>query len=70
MQPNVETLIEAARHLPPKDREKLAESLLLHRSQPPAPQHRITEIRGLGKDIWDGIDAQEYVNAERDSWQN
>ncbi len=28
----------------------------------------ILELRGLGKEIWEGVDAQEYVNAERDSW--
>ncbi len=28
----------------------------------------IMELQGLGKEIWEGIDAQEYVNAERDSW--
>lgn len=28
----------------------------------------IMELEGLGKEIWAGIDAQEYVNQERDSW--
>jgi glycosyltransferase involved in cell wall biosynthesis len=31
-------------------------------------KHRITEIEGLGADIWKGIDAQEYVRKERESW--
>jgi hypothetical protein len=31
-------------------------------------KHDVTELRGLGKEIWAGIDAQEYVNRERDSW--
>ncbi|ELS04205.1 hypothetical protein Xen7305DRAFT_00039330 [Xenococcus sp. PCC 7305] len=26
------------------------------------------ELEGLGKDIWQGIDAQEYVDQERSSW--
>jgi hypothetical protein len=26
------------------------------------------ELEGLGKEIWQGIDAQDYVNQERDSW--
>ena len=34
------------------------------------PRHRITELKGLGKEIWEGIDAQEYVDRERDSWDN
>jgi len=32
------------------------------------PQHSIMELEGLGKGIWEGIDAQEYVNEERASW--
>jgi hypothetical protein len=28
----------------------------------------ILELQGLGKDIWQGIDAQEYVDRERASW--
>jgi hypothetical protein len=35
---------------------------------PERPKHRLTELRGLGKEIWEGIDAQEYVNKLRDEW--
>jgi hypothetical protein len=31
-------------------------------------QRRISELRGLGKEIWQGIDAQEYVNRLRNEW--
>ena len=34
----------------------------------PKPKRSILELRGLGKEIWNGIDAQEYVNRERSSW--
>lgn len=68
MQPNVETLIEAARQLRPEDRQRLAQSLFLLNPNGSSRQHRITELRGLGKDVWEGVDAQEYVNSERDSW--
>ncbi len=34
------------------------------------PKHQITELQGLGKEIWEGIDAQEYVDRERSSWDN
>lgn len=30
----------------------------------------LLELRGLGKDIWEGIDALEYVQKERDSWES
>lgn len=32
------------------------------------PRHSIMELEGLGADIWEGIDAQEYVRQERASW--
>ena len=28
----------------------------------------ILELRGLGKELWQGIDAAAHVNAERRSW--
>lgn len=31
-------------------------------------QLSILELEGLGKEIWEGIDAAEYVARERDSW--
>ena len=30
--------------------------------------HSILELRGLGKELWAGVDAAEYVARERDSW--
>lgn len=29
---------------------------------------RLSELRGLGKELWQGVDAQEYVNQLRDEW--
>lgn len=34
----------------------------------PEKQHSILELKGLGKELWRGIDAAAYVKAERDSW--
>jgi hypothetical protein len=33
------------------------------------PLRSVLDLEGLGKGTWDGIDAQEYVNQERDSWK-
>ena len=65
--PKVEELIEAAKRLGPEERERLIRALA-HPSE--EPMHEITELRGLGKEVWNNIDAQEYVNAERDSWES
>jgi len=32
------------------------------------PLHSFLELEGLGKEIWRDIDAQEYINQERESW--
>jgi hypothetical protein len=61
----VEELIEAARNLTPAERVRLASAL---GEEPSQPEHEITELRGLGKEVWGNIDAQEYVDSERDSW--
>jgi len=34
----------------------------------PEAHTSILELQGLGKEIWQGIDAQDYVNRERASW--
>jgi hypothetical protein len=35
---------------------------------PKRPKHSVMELEGLGADIWKGIDAQQYVRTERESW--
>lgn len=61
----LEEIIAAAMDLKPEDRVKLVNALTTDLSE---PEHEITELRGLGKEVWGGIDAQEYVNLERDTW--
>lgn len=34
----------------------------------PAARTSILQLQGLGKEIWEGIDAQEYVDRERAAW--
>jgi len=41
---------------------------LVSETEPPKPKRSLLELEGLGKEIWEGIDAQEYVNQERSSW--
>lgn len=62
----IDELIKAAKQLSPDNRERLVRALALQSTE---PGHEITELRGLGKEIWNNQDAQEYVNAERDNWE-
>lgn len=53
--------------LPPEEQLRLIHDVLSdvrHRVMAKA-QRNITELEGLGKEIWQGMDAQEYVNQER-----
>jgi len=31
-------------------------------------KHDIMELKGCGKDIWKGVDAQQYINKLREEW--
>jgi hypothetical protein len=63
----VDQIIQAASALQPSERQRLIEAL----SRPElGRKRRVTQLRGLGKEIWQGRDAQEYVNAERDAWDS
>lgn len=71
--PQYDEILNSFERLSTADQLQLLEDLvsLMRRqvmSQPPRARHSIMELRGLGKEIWEGIDAQEYVNQERASW--
>jgi hypothetical protein len=46
---------------------RLMEELASIVSKPAKYKASIMDLKGLGKDIWQGIDAQEYVNRKRQS---
>lgn len=62
--------LDLARQLDLSDQIKLVCKLtaLVRRRLTTHPGHSILELQGLGKEIWQGIDAQEYVGRERASW--
>jgi hypothetical protein len=65
-----EKALQIAASLPPEDQQRLIQELTsrVSRSGPAESKHSIMELCGLGKEIWQGIDAQEYVRNERASW--
>jgi hypothetical protein len=57
--------------LSPDDQLRLLEdvaSLVRRQVATPARRRSILELRGLGKEVWQDIDAQDYVDQERASW--
>ncbi|MCP4405951.1 MAG: hypothetical protein GY801_52745 [bacterium] len=66
-----EDYIQGVQQLPPEQLLRLLEVISAKLRQTLSEgqeQHSIMELEGLGAEIWQGIDAQEYVRQERASW--
>ena len=64
-------ILQQAATLSVQERKKLIKLLVDSLDVPEAVtphQRRLSELRGLGKEIWEGIDAHEYVNQLRNEW--
>ena len=64
-------ILHQAKTLSMQERKELVKLLIDSLDVPnaaPRQQRRLSELRGLGKEIWQGIDAQEYVNRLRNEW--
>jgi len=63
-------VMQGVQRLSPADQFRLLEELssLVRRRVTTQPKRSILELQGLGKEIWQDVDAQEYVNQERASW--
>lgn len=70
MQLSYDDCARSAIMLMPEERLRLVEviSASLRNTLKKRKKHSIMELEGLGAEIWRGIDAQEYVRRERDSW--
>lgn len=58
-----------AKELSAEDRKELVKMLVdLIAEDNNRSKRSLHELRGLGKGIWQGIDAQDYINELRDEW--
>jgi hypothetical protein len=48
--------------------ELIAHWLAATAAHTPQPQRSLLELEGLGTDMWQGMDAQQYVNELRQEW--
>ena len=62
-------------HIKPLPREQQVQLLDLLRTElenggDNGQKHSILELHGLGKEIWQGVDSNEYVRKLRDEWED
>jgi len=70
MSSTVEQIYAQVTQLPPPERLKLAALILNDLTMSEPPKRSIMELHGLGKEIWEGVDAQAYVNELRQEWDH
>lgn len=65
-------LYERLQEMAQKERRSVAQQViyLLDKTTEPPESLSILELRGLGKELWKGIDPVAHVKAERDSWDS
>jgi plasmid stability protein len=65
-----EALYERLRSRARRQRRSVSQEVLriISRALSEEPELSITELRGLGREVWDEADPLEYVRKERDSW--
>lgn len=75
MQTNIETIYQ--QHIKPLSQEerlrllaKMAEELANGKKTERPKKRSIMELHGLGAEIWEGIDPDEYVNELRNEWEH
>ncbi len=63
-------MVERITHLPAEKQLQIVSKITYNLSRDKLGHKPldIRKLRGLGKEIWQGIDAQEYVNKERETW--
>ncbi|MFP4348368.1 MAG: hypothetical protein ACOC23_01270 [Thermodesulfobacteriota bacterium] len=68
--PRVQDIHKKIITLSPREKLALLSKLLPEVSREINKQGKrdIFDLKGLGKEIWKGVDAQEYVDKERDAW--
>ncbi len=63
-------IITEIKELDLSDQLRLLEEMaaIIRNNANPHKTRSILELQGKGKDIWKNLDAQEYIDKERSSW--
>ncbi len=67
----LQDILQEAKALSLVDRRELIKLLvdtLVQEKHDSESLHSILELRGLGREIWQGVNVDEYLNQMRDEW--
>lgn len=64
----VQDIIREAEKLSSTERRQLIEALTAMSQDDQLKTYRLSDLRGLGADIWQGVDVDAYINQLRDEW--
>ncbi|HJT59391.1 MAG TPA: hypothetical protein VJ761_22980 [Ktedonobacteraceae bacterium] len=69
---NYDEILSRIQVLPRSEQLRLLEDLaaMIRQEDLLRPRRSVLEFGGIGQGAWDGIDIQEFINQERDSWDN
>jgi hypothetical protein len=59
-------VVNRVQQLSPEDQERFLSVLSKTTIR---PQHSVLEFKGMGKELWQGIDVKKYIEEERNSWE-
>ena len=64
-------ILNQVRRLTPEEQLKLIEDIITvvrHRVTA-SKLHSVMEFKGMGKELWEGVDVEKYIDDERNSWE-
>ena len=66
-----EEVLNQVRYLELHDQVRLLEEMatIVRYKVTAWPKHSILELEGLGKEKWQGIEVEKYIEEERNSWE-
>jgi len=68
---NYEEVLHQVQLLSFDDQLRLLEELasIIHKQFTSHPKHSVLEFKGMGKELWESIDVEKYIDEERNSWE-
>ncbi|MFW5928555.1 MAG: hypothetical protein ACOC53_07315 [Candidatus Saliniplasma sp.] len=61
-------LLAEIQRLDHEEQYKLLEDIVMLLKNRGKKKHDISELKGLGKELWESVDIDKYVERERETW--